>query len=107
MAMSPRICVKLAASGGSVRNPKRAGLEDITPEMLIVLAFVEAKRLKQGNPSWCRKHFVGRARKILERPMLTNVIPIDSEAAPPPQKAAQAALANVCRACKGCDMAGM
>lgn len=79
---------------------------ETTPEMLIQLAFIEARRLKQNDPVWCRKHFVGKARRLLERPLLTNVIPLGVEAVPQPQREAQAALANVCRVCGGCDMAG-
>lgn len=78
----------------------------ITPELLITLAFVEAKRLKQNNAAWCRKYFVGKARRLLGRELPENVLPISSKAAYfEPQRDAQAALKAVCVRCGGCPMA--
>lgn len=78
----------------------------ITPELLITLAFVEAKRLKQNNATWCRKHFVGKARKLLGRGVIDNVVPLtESEAHFQPQRDAQMALKALCVRCAGCEMA--
>lgn len=79
----------------------------ITPELLIMLAFVEAKRLKQDNGPWCRRYFVGKARRLLGRELSGNVLPISPEAAAyiDPQRDAQLALKALCKKCGGCPLA--
>lgn len=80
----------------------------ISAEMLVVLAFVEARRVTRDSPSWCRKNFVGKARRLLGREMPENVVPlsvIDGEAYFAPQRDAQAVLRALCVRCKGCEMA--
>lgn len=79
----------------------------ITAELLIMLAFVEAKRLKQGNAIWCRKYFVGKARRLLAKAPDGNVITMSPEAEPhfAPQRDAQMALKALCVRCGKCPMA--
>lgn len=79
---------------------------DLSASMIIVLAFVEAKRLKQGNPSWCRKYFVGKARRLLGRQLPENVVPLSQDAEPyfAPQRDAQLALKALCARCGGCPL---
>lgn len=70
----------------------------VTAELLIVLAFIEARRLKTDSPAWCRKHFVGKARRLLGRQLPENVLPISEESAAyfEPQRDAQMALKSLC-----------
>lgn len=78
----------------------------ISAEMLVVLAFVEARRVTRDSPSWCRKNFVGKARKLLGRELPENVAPIEGDAHFQPQRDAQAMLKALCVRCGGCEMAG-
>lgn len=86
-------------------------MPEVTPELLILLSFIEARRLQLNDPSKCRKHFVGRARRMLGRALPVNVLEIaaarseDAAQIIKAQRPAQLALAALCRRCGGCDMA--
>lgn len=86
-------------------------MAEITPELLILLAFIEARRLQLDDPAKCRKHFVGRARRMLGRVLPENVMEIaaarseNAAQLTEAQRPAQLALAALCRKCGGCDMA--
>lgn len=78
---------------------------NVTAELLIVLAFIEARRIKADNAEWCRKHFVGKARRLLGRALPENVLPMTTEAPYfEPQRDAQVALKSLCARCGGCAL---
>lgn len=80
-------------------------MPEITAELLILLALLETLRQKMDDPDKCRKHLVGRMRRLLGRPLPMNVSPIAVAEHSAPLTAAQRGLASVCKMCGGCPMA--
>lgn len=81
------------------------GMPELTAELLVLLALLEALRIKMDDPDKCRKHLVGRMRRLLGSPMPSNVSPIATSEHSEPLKRAQLGLASVCKVCGGCPMA--
>lgn len=80
-------------------------MPEISAELLLFLALLEALRLKLDDPDKCRKHLVGRMRRLLGRPVGANVAPISDAVPTEATRAAQLALKSVCKMCAGCPMA--
>lgn len=79
-------------------------MAEITPELLIVLASLEARREDRGT-EWCRKHGLGAVRRLVERKLPAHVIAHPATATyPAAQDTAISLLGAVCRACRGCKM---
>lgn len=80
-------------------------MPEISTELLLFFALLETLRLKLDDPDKCRKHLVGRMRRLLGRPVPANVVPMATAFPTETQRAAQMALAGVCKMCGGCPMA--
>jgi hypothetical protein len=79
-----------------------------SPELLILLAAIEARRDHKGA-DWCRRHGIGAQRAILAN---CNVLPLSAGRSPEmlayleSRRRAADVLAATCAVCRGCKLAG-
>jgi hypothetical protein len=79
-----------------------------TPELVLILAGLEADRKSRGN-EWCRKHGIGARRAVLGPSLPPNVVKLNTGARHPDEiraltaaEMARNTLAAHCRKCGGC-----
>jgi hypothetical protein len=90
-----------------LRFPETGGPMEPSPELLILLAALEARREQKGA-EWCRKHGIGAQRVILGTGLkVVSMAARSPEAATFVRARKEAAdlLMNACRVCGGCKMA--